>query len=116
LGLLASLAGNEQDAETYYRDAVERDPALGTSWFGLAKAYRQLKRYKDSLDALQHAGEIDPNSASVHYLRAEVLSQLGRKTEAQTEFAIVQRLKKEGVDKLEQQITGAKYRDPDIAH
>lgn len=116
LGLLASLAGSSQDAEAYYLDAVKRDPRLGTAWFGLAKAYRQLKLLPDALRALQRAGELDPGSASVHYLRAEVLSQLGRKNEAQTEFATVQRLKKEGVDKLEQEISGAKYRDPDMRH
>jgi Flp pilus assembly protein TadD len=116
LGLLAALAGNDQAAEMYFKEAVTHDPTLGTSWFGLAKADKQRKQYKEALDALQHAGQIDPTSASVHYLRAEILTQLGRKTEAQTEFATVQRLKKQGTDKLEQQITGAKYQDPDPAH
>jgi Flp pilus assembly protein TadD len=116
LGLLASLEGNQNDAEMYFRDAVKRDPSLGTSWFGLAKAYQKLKLFNDALGALQHAGEIDPNSASVHYLRGQVLAQLGRKAEAEAEFSTVQRLKREGVDKLEQEITGAKYRDPEMGH
>ena len=40
--------------------------------------------------------------------------QLGRKAEAQTEFAAVRRLQTETTDKLEQQISGAKYRDPQL--
>jgi tetratricopeptide (TPR) repeat protein len=116
LGLLASEAGNHREAEACYRDAVKRDQNLGTAWFGLAKACRQLKLYPEALEALRHAGDLDPNSASVHYLRAQVLAQLGRNSEAQAEFATVQRLKKEGVDKLEQEITGAKYHDPDPGH
>jgi tetratricopeptide (TPR) repeat protein len=114
LGLLATLDGNDQAAEAYFLDAVKRDPKLGTSWFGLAKIYRQQKHYPDSLHALKQAGSLDPNSASVHYLRAQVLAALGRKSEAQAEFATVQKLKRDNGDKLEQEISGTKYRDPEL--
>lgn len=114
LGLLASLSGSDQAAETYFLDAVKRDPKLATSWFGLAKLYRKHARYPDALKALQQAAATDPTSASIHYLRAQVLAAMGRKTEAQTEFATVQRLKKDDVDKLEQAISGTKYRDPEL--
>jgi len=40
--------------------------------------------------------------------------QLGRKEEAQAEFAAVRRLQQETTDKLEQEISGGKYRDPQI--
>ena len=111
LGMLSSLEEKDGEAERYFLDAVKRDPKLGTSWFGLAKAYKQEKRFPDALKALQKAGALDPTSASVHYLRAQVLAEMGRKSEAQAEFAAVQKLKKENVDKLEQAISG-KYRDP----
>ena len=114
LGLLASLAGKERDAEIYFRDAVKRDRRLGTSWFELAKIYRQEKRYAEALKALDEAGAIDPRSASVHYLRAQVLLAVGRRSESQLEMATVQRLKKETVDKLEQEISGATYRDREV--
>jgi tetratricopeptide (TPR) repeat protein len=113
LGLLASSAGNDHDAESYFADAVKRDRRLGTSWFGLAKTYRQERRYAESLKALDEAGALDPKSASVHYLRSQVLAAQGRKNEAQAELAVVQKLKKETVDKLEEEISGAKYRDPE---
>jgi tetratricopeptide (TPR) repeat protein len=114
LGLLASLEGKDHEAEGYFAEAVKRDRSLGTSWFGLAKMYRQDKRYSEALKALDEAGTIDPQSASVHYLRAQILAALGRKSESQTEMATVQRLKKETVDKLEQEISGATYRDREM--
>jgi tetratricopeptide (TPR) repeat protein len=114
LGLLASLEGKDGDAEIYFKDAVKRDPRLGTSWFELAKIYRQKKSYAEALKALDEAGAIDPRSASVHYLRAQVLLAVGRKSESQLEMATVQRLKKETVDQLEREISGATYRDREI--
>lgn len=114
LGLLASLDGKDHEAEAYFLDAVKLDPKLGTSWFGLAKAYKQDKRYADSLKALDAALRLDPNSASVHYLRAQVMTALGRGNEAKAEFADVQRLKKENVDTLEREISGSKYKDPEL--
>jgi len=114
LGMLSSLDGKDGEAESYFTDAIKRDPRISTAWFGLAKLYRQEKRYDDALRALSQAGAIDPDSASVHYLRGQVFSALHRKNEATEEFAAVQRLKKETVDKLERQVSGAKYLDPEL--
>lgn len=115
LGLLASREGRDREAERYFADAVKLDRGLGTSWFGLAKIYRQQKRYPEALKALSEAEALDPRSASVHYLRAQILAALGRENESHSEMATVQRLKKETVDKLEQEISGSTYRDRDIA-
>ena len=114
LGLLASAEGEGTKAEHYFLEAVKRDQWLGTSWFGLAKIYKDEKRYAEALRALDKAAEVDPGSASVHYLRAQVLTALGRKKEAATELASVQNLKKETVDRLEQQVSGSMYRDPEL--
>jgi tetratricopeptide (TPR) repeat protein len=114
LGLLASAEGKDRDAEVDFTEAVKRDRGLGTSWFGLAKIYRREKRYSAALKALDEAGELDPNSASVHYLRAQVLAALGKRNESQNEMAAVQRLRKATVDKLEREISGATYRDREM--
>ena len=114
LGLLANAEGKDKEASSYFERAVKEDARLGTSWFGLAKIYRAEKRYAEALRALDKAGAIDAKSASVHYLRAEVLGAMGRRDEAQKEMAEVQRLKKEGVDQLEREISGATYRDREV--
>lgn len=64
---------------------------------------------------MDSAGALDANSASVHYLRAQVLTQLGRKQEADAELATVWRLQQQTRDKLEQLVTGSAYRDPQLA-
>lgn len=106
----------EQNAEArgYFDQALQRNSRIPTSWYGLAKIDKAEKRYAQALKALDAAGALDAKSASVHYLRAQILMQLGRRQEAQTEFAAVQRLHQETTDKLEQQISGGKYRDPQI--
>jgi tetratricopeptide (TPR) repeat protein len=114
LGSILYIGQQETAAETYFRDAVARDPKLGTSWFGLAKIYKGEKRYADALRALDQAAAIDSKSSSVHYLRAQILAETGHRSESETELAIVRRLKDETRDKLEEEITGTTYHDPDL--
>ncbi len=115
LGIVSQMAGDDPTAQRYYLEAVKLDAQLGTSWYGLGKIYSKQKKYAEALHALEAAGAIDPNSASVHYLRGQILTQLGRKEQARAEMATVRRLNQETRDKLEQQVTGSGYRDPQLA-
>ena len=115
LGTVSAALGDDEAAERYFREAVRRDARLGTSWYGLAKIHKQRKRYGEALSALEAAGKIDPESASVHYLRAQVLLAMGKKAEAGDELAAVRKLQKETTDKLELAISGGHYHDPQVA-
>ena len=112
LGAIAFKLGQNQTAESCFRAALKRDPALGTSWFGLAKIYKQEKRYPEALTAIAEANRIDGKSASAHYLRAQILLELGRTDEAKQENAAVRTLKRQSLDKLEAAINGPAYHDP----
>lgn len=114
LGTMSLASEQNVEARRYFEQALGRNSRIGTSWYGLAKIDKAEKRYAEALKALDSAGAIDPKSASVHYLRAQVLMQLGRKAEAQTEFATVRRLQSETAGKLERDISGGKYRDPQL--
>jgi tetratricopeptide (TPR) repeat protein len=114
LGNACLALEQNQEAKKYFEQAIARNSRIPTSWYGLAKIDRAEKQYAAALKALDAAGALDAKSASVHYLRAQILMQIGRKEEAQTEFAAVRRLQQETTDKLEQQISGGKYRDPQI--
>ena len=114
LGTMCLALEQNVEARRYFEQALKRNSQIGTSWYGLAKIDKAEKRYAAALKALDSAGAIDPKSASVHYLRAQVLMQVGRKAEAQTEFAAVRRLQSETAGKLEKQISGEKYRDPQL--
>ena len=115
LGIVAYLQQRNQEAQRDFEDAVKREPSIGTSWYGLAKIYREQGRFSQALKAIDHALAIDPNSASVHYLRSQILIQLGRKEEAQTDLADVRRLQHESLDQLEKQMEGGQYHDPQLA-
>jgi tetratricopeptide (TPR) repeat protein len=115
LGMVSYLLKQNRAAERYFLEALKHDPKLGTSWFGLAKIYKQERRYPQALKALNEADSIDAKSASVHYLRAQILAELGRKDEAHSEMTVVRRLKIESVDKIEREVSGAAYRDPQLA-
>ena len=114
LGAVSYALEQNSVAESYFRDALKHDPKVGTSWFGLAKIYKGENRLPEALKALDQAGQIDSRSASVHYLRAQILTELGRKGEAKAEMAAVRQLKTASLDKLEQEVTGAKYHDPQL--
>jgi tetratricopeptide (TPR) repeat protein len=115
LGTVSAALGHDETAERYFREAVRLDARLGTSWYGLAKIYKQRKKYGEALKALESAQQVDPQSASVHYLRAQVLLAMEKKAEAQEELAAVRKLQQETTDKLEQAINGGHYHDPQVA-
>jgi tetratricopeptide (TPR) repeat protein len=115
LGIVAYLQQQNQAAQRDFEEAVKREPGIGTSWYGLAKIYRDQGRYNQALKAIDHAMTIDPNSASVHYLRSQILTQLGRKEEAQTDLVAVRRLQHDSLDQLEKQMDGGRYHDPQLA-
>jgi tetratricopeptide (TPR) repeat protein len=114
LGTVSAALGDDSAAEQYFREAVRRDERLGTSWYGLAKIYKQRKKYGDALSALEAAVKIDSESASVHYLRAHVLLAMGKKADAREELATVRKLQKNTTDRLEQAISGGHSRDPQV--
>lgn len=115
LGSICLSLDEYEDAQRYFERALKGDSRLPAAWYGLAKVHRVAKRYSEALKAIESACALAPKSASVHYLRAQILVQLGREGEAQTEFTAVRRLHKETTDKLEQQIMGGIYRDPQLA-
>ncbi len=115
LGTICLGLDQNEEARRYFEQALQRNSRLPASWYGLAKIDRAAKRYTEALKALDAAYALVPQSASVRYLRAQTLMQLGRQAEARTEFAAVSRLKKETIDNLEQQIMGGKYRDPQLS-
>jgi len=115
LGTVSLDLVQEDEARGYFEQALKRNSKLPTAWYGLAKIEREGKHYAEALKDLDEASALVPASASVHYLRAQTLAQLGRQAEAQKEFATVRRLKREALDTLEQQMMGTSYRDPELA-
>ena len=111
LGLLYVQLNQTNKAEHAYRKAIELDQTLVNSYVGLGKLDRQAGRYSDSLEMLDHAAALAPESASVHYLRGQVLAKLGQKAKADEEFNTSSRLLKSFNDRLQQDPSGDKAAD-----
>jgi tetratricopeptide (TPR) repeat protein len=115
LGAVCSYLHQDDESEHCFREAVRRDSHLASSYYGLAKIYGRKGKFAGALAALDSAGRIDPASASVHYLRGQILLRMGRRREAQSEFDIAGRMQKETRDELERQVSGERMPRPELA-
>jgi len=111
LGLLYVQLKQTDKAERAYRKAIALDQTVVNSYVGLGKLDRQAGRYSDSLEMLDHAVALAPESASVHYLRGQILAKLGLKAKAQEEFDTSARLLKSFNDRLQQDPSGDQAAD-----
>ncbi len=111
LGIMYAQLNQAGKAEQYFRQATEHNSALVNSWFGLAKLYNEAGRYKEALEALDHAEALAPQSASVHYTRARVLAHLGQSAQAKQEFDTAAGLLKSFNDRLQQDPSGDRAAD-----
>jgi len=81
-----------EDAEKSFREALQRDAKRPTSYFGLAKIHQRKEKYREALGDIDDALRLAPESQSVHYVRAQILTKLGRPQEAQAELATVKKM------------------------
>ena len=102
------------EAARYYHEALRRDSHMASSAFGLARFYRQEEKYPQALAALDTAGKLDPTSSSVHYLRGQILVRVGRKEEGHKELAAAARMLRAQTDRLEREVSGASFLDPQL--
>jgi tetratricopeptide (TPR) repeat protein len=111
LGILYVQLNQPEKAEKYFRHAIETNSTLVNSYFGLAKLYRQSGRYQVSLTMLDRAEALAPQSASVHYLRGQVLAKLGEAAKAKQEFETSAKLLKSFNDRLQEDPLGERSAD-----
>src|SRR6266446_3919509 len=92
LGMFYQRMERYDDAEKSFREALRRDAKRPTSYFGLARIHQHRKKYQEALRAIDNALRLAPDSQSVHYVRAQILTNLGRRGEAQAELATVKKM------------------------
>lgn len=115
LGAVCADLQQSGEAVRYFTEALRRDGHLASSQFGLAKIYREQGKYREALAALDAAGKLDPNSASVHYLKGQILVRLGRRADGQTEFQAATKMRRVETDRLEREVSGQSFLDPQLA-
>ena len=87
LGRVEQRLQHPELAAQAFQQALAHDPSLGTAYVGLAQIARDGHQYDQALKLLDHAVQLQPASASTHYLRGQVLARLHRQAEAKAEFA-----------------------------
>ncbi len=63
--------------DCYYK-ALEKDPNNDYGWYSLGKALYKLSRYKDALEAIDEALNIDKDKSEYYYLKGLILYELGK--------------------------------------
>jgi tetratricopeptide (TPR) repeat protein len=111
LGLLYAKLNEPEKAEASFRQAIEHNRELVNSYFGLAKLYKGAARYQEALEMLDHAEALAPQSASVHYMRGQVLNHIGQREQSRREFDTASKLLKSFNDRLQQDPSGDQSAD-----
>lgn len=88
LGEIAAHAGDTAGAIDHYRRATTLDSGFAEAYIGLGTALVAEKRYAEAVPVLETAVKLSPDDPMAHYNLATALSRVGRKEEADREFAI----------------------------
>jgi superkiller protein 3 len=90
---------NPGDAEPFLRKAVKLRPQHPQSCYQLAKLLWTRSKSPDAVPLLEQAVKSQPAYREAHYLLATVYQSLGRRADAQREFAAVKKLSEAEVQK-----------------
>jgi len=115
LGQFYQRAGNNDEAARFFHEALKRNPQMPSSLFGQAKIYMQEEKYREALSALDAALRLAPESQSVHFLRGQVLARMGRRDDAQAEFATAKKMVNADLSKRRESLGDERVPNPELA-
>jgi tetratricopeptide (TPR) repeat protein len=108
LGESARREGNKADARSEYERALARDSRHGGALTGLAILDYEEKKYDSAESELEAAIKSEPEYRTTRYYHGLTLARLGRKKEAEAEFARAMQLSEE--TKQQRQLVPQPYR------
>lgn len=88
LGELARQQDKLPEAIEHYSRATQFSPGFGEAYYGLGRSLVDSGRSWDSLTPLKTAGQLQPENPNVHFALATAYQRLGRKEDADREFAL----------------------------
>jgi tetratricopeptide (TPR) repeat protein len=115
LGQFDLRAGKDDEAAEFFREALKRNPKMAASLFGLAKVYMQQEKYRQALGEIDSAVRLAPDNQSVHFVRGQVLTRLGRREEGQAEFATAQKMVNADLSKRRESLSDQRIPNPELA-
>lgn len=88
LGELAREDSQWPEAVQHFSRATELDAGFGDAFLGLGTTLISAKRFSDAIPPLEMAIKLEPRNPAAHYSLATALTRVGRKQDADREFAI----------------------------
>jgi tetratricopeptide (TPR) repeat protein len=88
LGELAREQNQWPEAIQHFSRATELDTGFGDAFLGLGTSLLSAKKFAEAIPSLQTAVKLEPRNPGAHYNLATALTRVGRKEEADKEFAI----------------------------
>jgi tetratricopeptide (TPR) repeat protein len=88
LGELAAKTGDAAQAIDHFRRATTLDSGFAEAYVGLGSSLVSEKRFAEAVQPLEKAVKLAPDDPMAHYNLALALSRVGRKEDADREFAI----------------------------
>ena len=81
-GVKFGRAGLFEQAAASFLQAIRLNPDFGDAYYGLGHAYFDLKRWQESIKALERAVEINPKDMEAYAMMGHAYSKLRRETDA----------------------------------
>ncbi|MGH9512493.1 MAG: tetratricopeptide repeat protein [Terriglobales bacterium] len=88
LGEIAAKAGDQAGAIAHFKRATTLDSGFAPAFIGLGTSLVSEKRFAEAVEPLETAVRLAPDDPMAHYNLAVALSRVGRKEDADREFAI----------------------------
>jgi tetratricopeptide (TPR) repeat protein len=96
LGELAREGSDWPEAIKHFSRAAELDISFGDAFLGLGNTLLSAKKYADAVSPLEKAVKLEPRNPGAHYSLATALTRVGRKEDAEREFAIHRQMTQKG--------------------
>jgi len=104
LGELARQAQDSDGAIQHFRRATKLDPTFPDAFLGLGMAFITAKKFPDAVPALEAAVKLEPQNPAAHYNLGLAYTRVGRKEEADRQFAIHREMVAQGDERKNAQV------------
>jgi tetratricopeptide (TPR) repeat protein len=96
LGELARQAQQWDQAIQHFSRAAQLDAGFGDAYLGLGTSLLSVKKFAEAIPSLETAVKLEPRNPVAHYSLAMAYTRVGRKPDADKEFAIHRQMTEKG--------------------
>lgn len=101
LGLIAQAENGDAEAIQLFQKSVQLAPSFASAHVALGSSYLKQKDYVRAQEALEAGVKLSPDDSKAHYNLAMLYARLKNPEKAQEEMRIVERLKSQGKEPLD---------------